>query len=154
MSVPLTAGLANEAQTMRIDALKHQEKWPRTKVVRATLIPRAQTRLLPQLYEAEIVINSKPPWIKRMAYNWKWTLCVWTSMYLYVAILTALLWCFRPVLFPYVGARIDMERENSEIEVVEKEERTINGNFIEEVMERRWRERRNKLRRRTSPRHT
>lgn len=148
MSVPLVAGIANEAQTMRIDALKHQEKWPRTKAVRATLIPRAQTWILPQLYEAEIVINSKPPWTRQMAYNWKWTLCVWTSMYLYVAILTALLWCFRPVLFPYIDSRTVVESENSEIEVVKEEEKT-DGNFIEEVMERRWRERRNKLRRRS-----
>lgn len=140
MSVPLIAGIANEAQTMRIDALKHQEKMPRTKAVRATLIPRAQTRTLPQLYEAEIVINSKPPWIKRMAYNWKWTLCVWTSMYLYVAILTALLWCFRPVLFPYTSSRTISESENLEIEVVEEEQ--------EQVMERRRRERRNQPRRR------
>lgn len=141
MSVPLITGIANEAQTMKIDALKHQEKWPRTKAVRATLIPRAQTRTLPQLYEAEIVINSKPPWIKRMAYNWKWTLCVWTAMYLYIAILTALLWCFRPVLFPYTASRTIAESENTEIEVVEEEE--------EEVMERRRRERRNQPRRRS-----
>ncbi|CAN6811384.1 hypothetical protein Bca4012_000851 [Brassica carinata] len=139
MSVPLIAGFANEAQTMRIDALVHQEKWPRTKAVRATLIPRAQTRLLPQLYEAEVVINSKPPWTKRMAYNWKWTLCVWTSMYLYVPILFALLWCFRPFLFPYVASsRTVAETERLEMEVVE-----------EEVIERRFRERRNKPRRRT-----
>ncbi|KAF8097929.1 hypothetical protein N665_0279s0058 [Sinapis alba] len=138
MSVPLVAGIANEAQTMRIDALIHQEKWPRTKAVRATLIPRAQTRLLPQLYEAEIVINSKPPWTKRMAYNWKWTLCVWTSMYLYVPILISLLWCFRPFLFPYVASRTVVGSQNSETEVVE-----------EEVGGRRLRERRNKPRRRT-----
>ncbi|ESQ41637.1 hypothetical protein EUTSA_v10015351mg [Eutrema salsugineum] len=140
MSVPLVAGIANEAQTMRIDALMHQEKWPRTKAVRATLIPRAYTRTLPQLYEAEVVINSNPPWMKRMAYNWKWTLCVWTSMYLYVPILMTLLWCFRPVLFPYIASRTSLEIENSEMEVVEEEE---------VVMERRLRERRNKPRRRT-----
>lgn len=138
MSVPLVAGFANEAQTMRIDALTHQEKWPRTKAVRATLIPRAQTRLLPQLYEAEVVINSKPPWTKRMAYNWRWTLCVWTSMYLYLAILMTFLWCFRPVLFPYVASRTVAESERLEMEAVE-----------EEVIERRFRERRNKPRRRT-----
>ncbi|XP_010453805.1 PREDICTED: seipin-1-like [Camelina sativa] len=142
MSVPLVAGIANEAQTMRIDALKHQEKWPRTKAVRATLIPRAQTRTLPQLYEAEIVINSKPPWIKRMAYNWKWTLCVWTSMYLYLAILTAFLWCFRPVLFPYTASRTIEESETSVMEVVEEEHE-------HEVMDRRRRERRNQPRRRS-----
>ncbi|KAG2284740.1 hypothetical protein Bca52824_055960 [Brassica carinata] len=138
MSVPLVAGIANEAQTMRIDALMHQEKWPRTRAVRTTLIPRAQTRLLPQLYEAEIVINSKPPWTKRTAYNWKWTLCVWTSMYLYVPILIALLWCFRPFLFPYIASRTVVESQNSETEVVE-----------EEVGGRRSRGRRNKPRRRT-----
>ncbi|KAL1218083.1 Seipin-1 [Cardamine amara subsp. amara] len=138
MSFPLIAGIANEAQTMRIDALRHQEKWPRTKAVRATLIPRAQTWILPQLYEAEIVINSKPPWIKRMAYNWKWTLCVWTSMYLYVTILVAVLWCFRPVLFPDIASRTIEESDNLESEVVE-----------EEVIERRLRERRNKPRRRS-----
>ncbi|CAN6848058.1 unnamed protein product [Brassica oleracea] len=137
MSVPLVAGIANEAQTMRIDALMHQEKGTRTKAVRVTLIPRAQTRLLPQLYEAEIVINSKPPWTKRMAYNWKWTLCVWTSMYLFVPILIALLWCFRPFLFPYVASRTVVEDQNTEIRVVQ-----------EEVAGRRLRERRNKPRRR------
>ena len=139
MSVPLVAGIANEAQTMRIDALMHQEKGTRTKTVRVTLIPRAQTRLLPQLYEAEIVINSKPPWTKRMAYNWKWTLCVWTSMYLFVPILIALLWCFRPFLFPYVTSRTVVEDQNTEIRVVQ-----------EEVAGRRLRERRNKPRRRTT----
>ncbi|CAH2072608.1 unnamed protein product [Thlaspi arvense] len=134
MSVPLVAGIANEAQTMRVDALTHQEKWPRTKAVRATLIPRAHTWTLPQLYEAEIVINSNPPWMKRMAYNWKWTLCVWTSMYIYVAVLMTLLWYYRPLLFPYIASRTA-----AEIELVEEEV----------IKTTRLRERRNKSRRRT-----
>ncbi|CAN8236209.1 unnamed protein product [Cochlearia groenlandica] len=120
MSIPLITGIANEAQTMRIDALQHQENWLRTRAVRATLIPRAHTWTLPQLYEANIVINTKPPWFKRMAYNWRWTLCVWTSMYVYLVVLVAFLWCFRTVLFPYSVSMTVSESDNLDVEVVEQ----------------------------------
>lgn len=103
MSVPLVLGLTAETQRMIIPMLKHKEGTPRTEAIRITMIPRAGTLALPQLYQSEIILKSQPPWYKDLAYKWKWTFSVWTSMYMYVTLLIILLsWC-RPLVFPVIA---------------------------------------------------
>ncbi|XP_050205533.1 seipin-1 [Mercurialis annua] len=100
MSIPLLLGISEETQKMSVEILKHREGNPRTKAVRVTLIPRAGTSYLPQLYEAEILMNSKLPLTKQLLRNWKWTISVWASLYIYITLLIFILCCCRPLLFP------------------------------------------------------
>lgn len=101
MGVPLLLGISGESQKITVDILKHKEGHrPRTEAIRATLIPRAGTSSLPQLYEAEIIMNSQLPWGKKIVHNWKWTFYIWATLYIYILLILILVCCFRPVIFP------------------------------------------------------
>ncbi|MCD9637718.1 hypothetical protein HAX54_021156 [Datura stramonium] len=103
MSVPLLLGLTAETQRIIVPMLKHKEGLPRTEAIRITMIPRAGTLALPQLYQSDIILKSQPPWYKDLVYKWKWTFSVWASMYMYVTLLVILLsWC-RPLVFPVIA---------------------------------------------------
>lgn len=107
LGVPLLLGISTETQKVRVDILKHKEaSAPRTNAIRVTLIPRAGTFSPPQLYEAEILINSQLPWPKKLIYNWKWTFYVWISLYTYVMLLLFLI-CCKPLVLsgPVVSFR-------------------------------------------------
>uniref|UniRef100_A0A7N0TYZ5 Seipin n=1 Tax=Kalanchoe fedtschenkoi TaxID=63787 RepID=A0A7N0TYZ5_KALFE len=80
MGVPLLLGFSSETQVIALEILRHKEGSPRSGAIRVTLIPRAGTSYLPQLYEAEIVVNSYLPWNKELVRSWKWTLYVWASI--------------------------------------------------------------------------
>ncbi|GMI65906.1 hypothetical protein HRI_000259900 [Hibiscus trionum] len=101
MGIPLLLGISSETQKVKIEILRYKEGHLRSKAVRVTLSPRAGTLSPPQLYEAEIVMNSQLPWTKQLVHNWKWTLYVWTSLYVYMLFLIVLVvGCFRPLFFP------------------------------------------------------
>ncbi|XP_048433309.1 seipin-1 [Pyrus x bretschneideri] len=101
MGVPLLLGISGETQKLTVQIIKNKEgHYPRTQAIRVTLIPRAGTSYIPQLYEAEILMNSQLPWTKQLVRSWKWTFYVWTSLYIYVMFLVLLMiWC-RPLFFP------------------------------------------------------
>jgi len=99
MGVPLVLGISAETQKINVEILRHKEQNQRTNAIRVTLHPRAGTSSLPQLYEAEIVINSHLPWAKELIRNWKWTFYVWVSLYVYIVLLMLLLYCYRPLIF-------------------------------------------------------
>ncbi|CAK9159814.1 unnamed protein product [Ilex paraguariensis] len=99
MSIPVLLGIAAETQKISIPIVKHKEGCPRTEAIRITLIPRAGTSSPPQLYEAEVILNSQLPWRKEFVRCWKWTFYVWTSLYVYLFLLIVLVSCFRPLLF-------------------------------------------------------
>ncbi|GLT95521.1 hypothetical protein SLE2022_131990 [Rubroshorea leprosula] len=109
LGAPLLLGLTSETQKISVDMLNIKEGNRRTKAVRVSLVPRAGTSSLPQLYEAEILIKSELPWTKRLVHNWRWTLYVWTSLYVYIIFLVILMSCFRSVLFPMTGTNFDDE---------------------------------------------
>ncbi|KAM1095952.1 hypothetical protein EV1_010805 [Malus domestica] len=68
MGVPLLLGFSGETQKSTVQIIKHKEgHYPITQAIRVTLIPRAGTSYLRRLYEAEIVMNSQPPWTKQLA---------------------------------------------------------------------------------------
>uniref|UniRef100_A0A803L465 Uncharacterized protein n=1 Tax=Chenopodium quinoa TaxID=63459 RepID=A0A803L465_CHEQI len=108
LGVPILLGISHETQTIKVHMLQYKEdNHLRTEAVKITLIPRAGTPYLPQLYEAEIVMHSKLPRVKEFVHNWKWTFYVWTSMYVYAVMLMLLLWFFRDLLAFPISRGID-----------------------------------------------
>ncbi|CAN1769665.1 SEI1 [Linum perenne] len=101
MVIPLLLGISDETQKISLQLLKHKEVYyPRTGAIRVRLSPRAATSYLPQLYEAEMVINSQLPWSKALLRRWKRTFYVWTSLYIYIGLVIILMTCCRTLLFP------------------------------------------------------
>ncbi|XP_070666049.1 seipin-1-like [Malus domestica] len=101
MGVPRLLGFSGETQKSTVQIIKHKEgHYPITQAIRVTLIPRAGTSYLRRLYEAEIVMNSQPPWTKQLVDSGKWTFYVWTSLYICAMFLVLLMLCCRPLLFP------------------------------------------------------
>lgn len=104
MGFPLLIGISQETQMISIEMLKHKEGTRRTEAIRVTLVPRAGTLSPPQLYEAGILIHSQLPWTKQLVSNWKWTLYVWTSSYIYIILLIVLVCFCKPLIFPMTTA--------------------------------------------------
>ncbi|MFS7936472.1 putative Seipin family protein [Helianthus anomalus] len=101
MAVPLLLGITSEIQTVNVPLLKYKERYyHRTQFIRISLVPRAGTPFLPQIYEANLIVSSELPWMKRVVRNWKWTFSVWTSLYIYLMLLLVLICFFRSMLFP------------------------------------------------------
>ncbi|TXG48606.1 hypothetical protein EZV62_024481 [Acer yangbiense] len=119
MGVPLLLGISDETQKLTIRILRHKEGNPRTEAIRVILSPRAGSSWLPQLYEAEILLNSKLPWTKEFVHNWKWTFYVWSTLYVYIILLTTLVCCCKPLLFPVTaggGGRFADRTHDQELE--------------------------------------
>ncbi|XP_048131091.1 seipin-1 isoform X2 [Rhodamnia argentea] len=101
LGIPLLLGVSAETQKIKVEALKHREpRHPRTAAIRITLMPRAGTLPLPQVYEAQIAMNSQLPWAKEVVHNWRWSFCVWASLCTYTTLLLALLWCCKTLVLP------------------------------------------------------
>ncbi|KVI07547.1 seipin-1 [Cynara cardunculus var. scolymus] len=101
MSVPLLLGITSEIQTTDVPLLKYKERYvPRTESIKISLVPRAGTPFLPQIYEARIIFSSQLPWLKELVRRWKWTFYVWTSIYVYIMLLVVLVCFFRSIMFP------------------------------------------------------
>ncbi|KAL7148820.1 hypothetical protein ABFS83_06G205000 [Erythranthe nasuta] len=104
MGVPLLLGMTTETQTITFPILKHKEtSYPRTADVRITLIPRAGTSSLPQFYDAQVLIRSRPPWTKEFVYKWKWTFSVWTTMQIFIFLVIILVFFLKPLIFPVMA---------------------------------------------------
>ncbi|XP_024439619.2 seipin-1 [Populus trichocarpa] len=147
MGAPLLLGISEETQKISIKMLQLKERHPRSKVIRVTLIPRAGTVCLPQLYEAEILLISKLPWTKEVVRNWKWTFYVWASIYIYITMLIIILSCCRPLVFPITAVDPSYCPDSAETEYTgESKEARAEGRDekgISEVL-RRWQQRRRK----------
>ncbi|KAH7866804.1 hypothetical protein Vadar_025222 [Vaccinium darrowii] len=114
MGIPLLLGMTDETEKITIPMLKHREGYPRTEIIRVSLIPRAGTSFVPQLYEAEIIIYSQPPWSKEIVRRWKWTFCVWTSINIYIMLLVILVCFFKPLIFPIKTAKNSSSTQRSD----------------------------------------
>lgn len=122
MGIPLLLGIIEETQKITIPMLKYKEGHPRTEAIRISMVPRAGTSFVPQLYEAEIIINSQPPWSKEIVRRWKWTFCVWTSIHIYIMLLIILVHCFKPLIVPITAAnRTSPTERGDEPEVMSTE---------------------------------
>lgn len=145
-SVPLILGIRFETQKITIPILRHKEGFPRTEAIKIIIIPRAGTLFLPQLYDAEMIINSELPWRKELIHSWKWTLYVWTSVYMYIMLLIVLGCWFRPLMFPVIIATYSREEEDHDTNTKVRRERPLLTKEAREVSEtlRKWKESRHK----------
>jgi seipin len=101
MCVPLTLGMRSETQTASVKVLQYREghvRYKRTGLIRVLLQPRAATLQLPQVYKAEIVVQSTLPWTKGLARGLKCTLCVWVSFSVYVVLVILAIYLVRPLV--------------------------------------------------------
>ncbi|KAK2997956.1 hypothetical protein RJ639_023421 [Escallonia herrerae] len=147
MAIPLLLGITAETQRISILLLKHKERSPRTEAIRISMIPRAKTNLLPQVYEAEIHLKSELPWRKELIHSWKWTFYVWTSLSIYIMLLVLLVCCFRPLIFPVVTRGFSSRRPVHMAREVSKEakERGRDEKELSETLSR-WQQSRRKRR--------
>ncbi|KAK7340366.1 hypothetical protein VNO77_21068 [Canavalia gladiata] len=144
MGVPLVLGFSGETQNINVEILRHREESRRSNSIRVTLHPRAGTSYLPQLYKAEIVINSHLPWAKELVRNWKWTFYVWVSLYVYLVLLMFLLCCYRPLFFMVTQGHVRDQRV-SELHTSEESQVTEIGDESEvSELLRKWRSSRGK----------
>ncbi|KAL0322303.1 UNVERIFIED_CONTAM: Seipin-1 [Sesamum calycinum] len=146
MGVPLLLGISTETQTITFPILKHKEvSYPRTELVRITLIPRAGTSSLPQFYEAELLVKSRLPWMKELVYRWKWTFYVWTTMYIFIILVMVLVFFLKPIIFPVMAAPVVKVEQDSAVELAPQEP-SVRAREEREVLEslRRWQRSRNK----------
>ncbi|KAL8099694.1 hypothetical protein AgCh_032094 [Apium graveolens] len=145
-SVPLILGLRFETQKITIPILRHKEGYQRTEAIKITVIPRAGTLFLPQLYDAEIIMNSELPWKKELVHSWKWTLYVWTSVYIYIMLLIVLGCWFRPLMFPVITASYSCEEKDHDNSAEVRREQPLLTKEAREVSEtlKKWKESRNK----------
>lgn len=100
LCVPLTLGIRSETQTASLKVLQYREghgRHRRTGVIRVLLQPRAATVQLPQVYRAEVVVQTALPWAKSLARGLKWTLCVWVSSSVYVVLVAFAICWARPL---------------------------------------------------------
>ena len=100
--VPLVMGVRSESQSATLKILQYREghgRHKRTGLIRVSLQPRAMTVHLPQVYRAEITVQTALPWLKAVARSMKWTMCVWVSFCVYVILsLLAVWWVLRLAL--------------------------------------------------------
>jgi seipin len=145
MGMPLLLGISHETQRISIEILKHKEGVRRTKAIRVTLAPRAGTLSPPQLYDAEILIHSHLPWTKQLVTNWKWTLYVWTSLYIYIMLLIGLVCCCKRLIFPMTATN-SRDRSGRELMTEEPREPLIQARDEREISElmKKWKRSRGK----------
>ncbi|XP_052169961.1 seipin-1 [Diospyros lotus] len=140
MGMPLILGITSETQKLTVQILNHKEGYPRTEAVRISVIPRAGTFSAPQVYEAEIAMNSQLPWTKELVRRWKWTFCVWASLYIYITLLIVLFCGFKPIVFPFSAG--EREPDWRELEQRRKRGREEAREYSEEL--RKWQRSRSK----------
>ena len=140
MGVPLVFGVTSETQRVTFPALRHKEAaYPRTEDIRLTLFPRAGTTALPQFYDAEVVVRSRPPWLKEVVYRWRLTLSVWMSLYVFVMLVMFLVLFLKPLIFPATRSGGKRYEEVEPREAAAVEERQVVSESLE-----RWQTRRSK----------
>nr|CBX25400.1 hypothetical_protein [Oryza brachyantha] len=96
LCLPLAMGIRSESQTANLRLFHYREghgRHRRTALIRVLLQPRAMAAQLPQVYQAEIIVQTALPWTKELVRALKWTLCVWVSVCIYIFII-ALVICF------------------------------------------------------------
>ncbi|KAF3334312.1 Seipin [Carex littledalei] len=148
MSLPILLGIHTETQKLSVEILRYTESRHRTNTISVKLKPRAGLADLPQLYTSQVKIRTQLPWMKQLVYNWKWTLYVWTTFYVYGFILILIGCYLKPSVFGLTSwlpreKPSDLERERKKAMEREREER---GELTERL--RKWRERMNRRRQR------
>ncbi|KAG8050670.1 hypothetical protein GUJ93_ZPchr0009g1129 [Zizania palustris] len=129
MCVPLTMGMRSESQNANLKLLHYREghgHHKRTDLIRVLLQPRAMTMHLPQVYQAEIFVQSSLPWTKELVRTLKWTLCVWVSLSIYILLLVLAIYCVRSSVLSAGNRRLhdhnDHQIDDKETSVLDMED--------------------------------
>ncbi|CAO2143286.1 unnamed protein product [Urochloa humidicola] len=119
MCVPLTLGVRSETQTANLKVLQYREghgRHKRTGLIRVLLQPRADTVQLPQVYKAEVVVQTILPWIKELTRSLKWTLCVWVSFSVYIVLIALAICWVRPLVVSARNRRLSELQANRKMD--------------------------------------
>lgn len=103
VSLPSLVGVFTESQTLVVHLMEFEEQHLATSAVRILLQPKAGMPLgqgIPEIYSADVHIESHLPWMKNLMRNWKWTVYIWTGLMLYVVEVIIVLCCCRQALLP------------------------------------------------------
>ncbi|XP_006660888.1 seipin-2-like [Oryza brachyantha] len=105
-SVSLLSGYSSESQVIRLKMRGITEASEPVMGVRIILEQRAEFSPgagIPEIYAASLKLEAELPLLKRILWNWRWTLFVWSSMGFFVFELLLALVCCRPCIFPRSG---------------------------------------------------
>lgn len=105
-SVSLLSGYSSESQVIRLKMRGITEAFEPITAVRIVLEQRAEFSPgagIPEIYAASLKLEAELPMLKRVLWNWRWTLFVWSSMGFFVFELLLTLVCCRPCIFPRSG---------------------------------------------------
>ncbi|CAN6225252.1 unnamed protein product [Urochloa humidicola] len=108
-SVSLLSGYSSESQVIRLKMRGITEGLEPTTGVRIILGQRAEFGPgagIPEIYAASLKLEAELPLFKRLLWNWRWTLFVWSSMGFFVFELLFTLVCCRPCIFPRSGHNV------------------------------------------------
>lgn len=105
-SVSLLSGYSSESQVIRLKMRGITEASEPVMGIRIILEQRAEFSPgagIPEIYAASLKLEAELPLLKRILWNWRWTLFVWSSMGFFVFELLLALICCRPCIFPRSG---------------------------------------------------
>ncbi|XP_062199079.1 seipin-2-like [Phragmites australis] len=105
-SVSLLSGYSSESQVIRLKMRGITEGLEPTTGVKIILEQRAEFSPgagIPEIYAASLKLEAELPLFKRILWNWRWTLFVWSSMGFFVFELLFSLVCCIPCRFPRSG---------------------------------------------------
>ncbi|XP_066380815.1 seipin-2-like [Miscanthus floridulus] len=108
-SVSLLSGYSSESQVIRLKMRGITQGLEPTTAVRIILEQRAEFGRgagIPEIYAASLKLEAELPLFKRLLWNWRWTLFVWSSMGFFVFELLFALVCCRPCIFPRSGHNV------------------------------------------------
>ncbi|KAL4204449.1 hypothetical protein AMTRI_Chr01g132160 [Amborella trichopoda] len=102
-SASLIAGYAMESQTLQLKMEGFTEGYNPTACIRVTLEQRAGYEHgagIPEIYAADMLLESELPLLKRIISSWKITIFIWVSTGIFVMQVLAILVCCRHLIFP------------------------------------------------------
>uniref|UniRef100_A0A0D3H9C9 Seipin n=2 Tax=Oryza TaxID=4527 RepID=A0A0D3H9C9_9ORYZ len=111
-SVSLLSGYSSESQVIRLKMRGITEASEPVMGIRIILEQRAEFSPgagIPEIYAASLKLEAELPLLKRILWNWRWTLFVWSSMGFFVFELLLALICY-PVYFPGVDITLQLLR--------------------------------------------
>ncbi|TVU50880.1 hypothetical protein EJB05_02274, partial [Eragrostis curvula] len=145
MCVPLTLGIRSETQTANLKVLQYREghgRHKRTGLIRILLQPKAMT-VQPQVYKAEVVVQSTLPWTKGLARSLKWTLFVWVSSSVFVVLVALAICLVRPLAVSANRRLLELQADRKSVpdlgrgDLIESPSKELSGSDTTKRRERR-----------------
>ncbi|XP_021607328.2 seipin-2 [Manihot esculenta] len=115
------AGFQSETQTLNVEMNQFIEGLEPTAYLKVMLESRAEYKSgagIPEIYGASLSLESDLPRLKRLIWNWRKTIFVWTSIVLFfVELMFFLLFC-RPVILPRGKPRIAYDQKEARCNII------------------------------------